>query len=149
MATPRRLDDAPLDKRIRGAQVGCAVGALVAFPFLPAGLEPMSLAVPVGLVTGFWLAPAVHANGPLPGGTVGVMSVTAVLLGDALVVLTAGGEPGAMPMVFTLGLAFFGLPALVPASIAAVAWAFGFRWLERRLVEPQPADQQATAFRPR
>ena len=63
MATPRRLDDAPLDKRIRGAQVGCAVGALVAFPFLPAGLEPMSLAVPVGLVTGFWLAPAVHADG--------------------------------------------------------------------------------------
>ncbi|HET7026552.1 MAG TPA: hypothetical protein VFI28_02550 [Candidatus Limnocylindrales bacterium] len=56
-------------------------------PLLLAGIGPIGLAVPVGLILGWWLAPSAAAADRLPLGTIAAMALAAVVLGDALMAI--------------------------------------------------------------
>jgi sugar phosphate permease len=93
--------------------------------------------VPSVLVLGFWLGPRAVDR---PATAAIVLMIGAVVLSALVVAMTASTDTATHPLsivaVAAIGIAIFGLPALLVTGPAAVAWLHVVRWIAARGVAP-------------
>lgn len=125
--------------RLVGAGVGVIIAAAIAIiPSVAWQFDALGAGVPSVLVLGYWLGPRAVDH---PATAAVVLMIGAVVL-SALVVATVastGGEGELLSLlaVTAIGIAIFGLPALLVTGPAAVAWLLVVRWVARH----EPTDR--------
>jgi hypothetical protein len=120
----------PSASRMLSCSVALVVGLLSAWAFSAVTTEAIAfVGVPVAGLVGAWLGPRVNARSRLPIKVALAMAAMCTVGGAYAVGLLAGIYA---PLIGTLGLIYFGIPAFLLLLVPAWVWATLTALLARR-----------------